>query len=323
MSTAQAGYQTTRRGFLASAAGIVAGVAIAPAARLLASAPPAAPVGSRVVKTVSHRAIDGLQVRVSRLRKMIDECLRRLAEESRITDAWARYARPGKRLLLKLTRLPGAGLQTEQAMLVALLDSLTSAGHRPSDITVAGCDTARRIKGLRPTPPGWSSRLLRWGDEAEQVRRYLDDVDVVINVPSITDHCLTGVACALVNVSLPLIRHPARYYRDVHQTVAAICADADTLIRPSLTVVNALRCVYEGGPIVHCDNVGYQNGVWASTDPVAIDRLAAEWVQRQRQRHHLVSLAADKRPATYIDLAGARHLGVSDPRRILVDTHRM
>lgn len=323
MSTAQAGYPLTRRGFLTSAAGAALAAAIAPATRLMAAAADA-PTGSRVVKVTSPRVIEGLQVGRSRLRKMIDYSLTRLSGQGRVGDAWARYARPGRKVLLKFTRLPGEGLATEPAMLDALLDSLRRAGHKLSDITVAGCPAAQRIDGLRPTPVGWSHRRVRWGGHSEQVRRYLDDAEVVINVPSITDHNLAGVACALMNVSLPLIRRPARYYDGrVHETIASICADSKTLIRPSLTLVNALRCVYDGGPIVDPEHIGYERGVWASTDPVAIDCLAAEWIERRRKLAGLPDLATDQRPPTYIDLAGSRGLGTSDRRRISTETHQM
>ena len=169
MSTFEAGYRTTRRGFLASAAGAAIGIAVMPAARLLGS--PLVLPGSHVVKVTSRRVIEGLQVRTSRLQKIIDECVRRLAGRSNAADAWAKYALPGKRILLKFTRLPGEGLQTDGAMLIALLESLRGAGHDPGAITVADCQGAGRVDGLRPTPQGGSNRTVRLGGESEQVRR--------------------------------------------------------------------------------------------------------------------------------------------------------
>ena len=279
--------------------------------------------GSRVVKVTSPRVIEGLQVRTPRLEQVIDSCICRLAGCGEAADGWATFVRPGKRILLKFMRLPGEGLQTNGAMLIALVESLRRAGHDPAAITVADC-SGGMVDGLRPTPVGWSHRSVRVGRESEQVRRYLDDVDVVINVPSITDHNLTGTACALMNVSLPYIRHPARYFgNQLHESIASICADSQTLIRPSLTLVNALRCVYHAGPVVDSANVDYERGVWASTDPVAIDRLATDWIERRRKVNHLNSLAADGRPPTYIDLAAARGLGNNDIRHIRVETHQM
>jgi hypothetical protein len=156
------------------------------------------------------------------------------------------------------------------------------------------------------------------------VRRYLEGVDVIINVPSITDHNLLGLWGAMANISLSLIRRPGRYLNGrPHEAVVDILSEKQVIPPTSLTLVNALRCVFDGGPGVQEPKVGYDYSVWASTDPVAIDRLATDWIDRQRNLHGLRSLAQQGRWPKYLDLAAEAELGVADMRSISRTTVRV
>ncbi len=326
LSTAPFAEPTTRRGFLAAAGAGALAAALASTGELWAAAAgsPVGVDGSRVVRMTSHRVIEGYQVSRMRLGKMIDGCVMALADCSDVGDAWRKFIEPGAKVLLKFGRLPGWGLRTERAMVESLVDSLVGAGYDPANLMAADCPESRYVAGLAPTPTGWSTRTVLVGGRLEQVRRYLDDIDVIINVPTVSDHNLAGVSCAMMNMSLPLIRRPGRYYdHRLHEAIVSVCDSSATIRRPTLTLVNALRCLYDGGPTVNEDNVAYDNSVWASTDMVAIDRLAMQWIERRRRMQRLDSLVAAGRPATYVQLADDRGLGTADLRRIVAQTSVM
>jgi len=207
-------------------------------------------------------------------------------------------------------------------MLETLLGSLEDAGYRRGDIVVADCPQATSHEGLARSPAGWSERTIRLDGQSEQLRRDLVDSDVIINVPSLTDHNVFGLGCALTNVSLPMIRRPARYMGpNVHEVIASICSDRKVMPPVVLTIVNALRCVYDGGPVIDESKVSYERSVWASTDMVAVDRLALEWLDQQRLRQGLETLEEAGRPAEYIQLAEQCGIGNADLRRIVQRKH--
>ena len=325
LSTSHEQSSVTRRGFLDCSLRAALAGALLGSRRLLAGtdrvATAPAPGGSRVVMMTSERVIEGLQVRPIRLRRLIEDGLCRLTGAPSATAAWAAFARPGQKLLIKGTRLPGAGLGIEGAFLAVVLDSLARAGHRLADITVGGCDVPPTLEGVAPTSQGWSTRTVDLAGERQQIRRYLEGVDVVINLPSLTDHNVAGLACAMMNVTLPYIRRPGRVLdAGVHEAVVSLYGATDVLPRPAVTIVDALRCVIEGGPVVADAHVVAGRGVWLATDPVAVDRVALQWLHQQRTARGLPALAAT-RPARYVAMASAAGLGHGDLRNVRIETH--
>ena len=223
-----------------------------------------APDTSLVVVARDERVIQGLRINLRWLGEMIDKTVTSLTGCADAPAAWGQFARPGQKILLKFTRLSGDTLGTNAQMLEALLRSLELAGHKRQDILVADCPEAAYAEGLPVLPDGWGRQTVQLGEDLEVLRRYLDGVDVIINVPYLTDHNLVGVSCAMTNVSLPFIRHPGRYYgQRLHETIVAICASSAIRAHVKLTLVNAMRCVYEGGPLVSTDRVAYDSSVWA------------------------------------------------------------
>ncbi len=312
----------SRRGFLAVAAGTAVGIGASrrAGAERATSAPasrPSLPESSVVDMVSSDRVLNGRRVRDHRLREILERAVMNHAGEVSIKAAWRRYVTPGQRVLLKLSDLLGKGLGTEEAMVAALVKSMTGAGLRRADILVADPGWASLETGLAPVPPGWSEKTVRLGDGEDELRRYLDGVDAIINVPSLTDHSLVGLSCAMVNVSLPLIRHPGRHRGPkLHEAIVSLCESPQIMPRVKLTIVNVLRGLCDGAPIVREDFVAQGNSVWVGTDMVAVDRLALEWLQRRRRAKRMAELAREGRPATFIELAGRRGLGHADLRRI-------
>lgn len=314
----------SRRAFLRGLAGTAAGLLLRPAwgaaAEAMVSSRRSADTPSTVAMVRAERMIQGIRVRATLLREAIDQAVCLLAGRQDPAGAWGTFVRPGERVLLKFTWAGAAALGTARPVLEALVESLEAAGHERSAIAAADCDDAASVPGLRPCAPGWSQRTATLGDppEAQQVRRYLDDVDAIVNVPFLTDHNLAGVACAMMNVSLPMIRRPGPYFGPdrIHEAIVDLSAapEAGGLVR--LTLVNALRCVHQGGPAVDASHVFFDNGIWASTDMVAVDRLAQEWIDRHRRSAGLPTLEASGRPPRYLAVASERRMGQADPRWI-------
>jgi len=95
--------------------------------------------------------------------------------------------------------------------------------------------------------------------------------DVVINVPAAKHHSLARLSLAGKNL-LGVIRSPARMHINLGQRTA----DLVSLVRPTLTVVDAVRTLMAHGPTGgNLDDVRLTNTVIASHDIVAADAYAA------------------------------------------------
>jgi uncharacterized protein (DUF362 family) len=97
------------------------------------------------------------------------------------------------------------------------------------------------------------------------------NADVLINVPIAKDHNLARLSLGIKNL-LGVITKP----NQMHSKLGQRAADLASLVRPTLTVVDAVRILVAGGPTGgSLNNVQETNTVIASHDFVAADAYAA------------------------------------------------
>lgn len=95
--------------------------------------------------------------------------------------------------------------------------------------------------------------------------------DLVINVPIAKHHNLTKLTLGAKNL-IGVAQNPGGLHTRIHQRIA----DLLSVIRPQLTVVDAVRTLMRGGPTGgNLDDVRLTNTVIASHDPVAADAYGA------------------------------------------------
>ena len=113
--------------------------------------------------------------------------------------------------------------------------------------------------------------------------------NVLINVPIAKDHNLARLSLGIKNL-LGVITKPNQMHRNLGQRAA----DLASLIRPTLTVVDAVRILVKGGPTGgSLNNVQETNTVIASHDLVAADAHAATLFGRTGADIAYVKAAAD------------------------------
>jgi len=102
---------------------------------------------------------------------------------------------------------------------------------------------------------------------------YIDafDTDVLINVPIAKHHSLGRLTLGMKNL-MGLIQNRAQFHFNLGQRIA----DLTSLLRPQLTVVDAVRILTNHGPSGgNLDDVKIMNTIIASHDIVAADSYAA------------------------------------------------
>lgn len=138
---------------------------------------------------------------------------------------------------------------------------------------------------FRPTPlPG--GRALResaiYGD--------ILDADLVINVPIAKTHGGARLTLGLKNLLGVVQDRGAFHARGLHQTIA----DLSTVVRPQLTVIDAVRILTANGPTGgNLDDVKRMDTVIVSADTVAADAYAAGLFGMRPETIDHIRLAAE------------------------------
>ena len=110
------------------------------------------------------------------------------------------------------------------------------------------------------------------GKDLKQIRIYRDalDADVFINVPIAKDHGLARLTLGMKNLLGVIWDRPA-----MHRNMGQRIAELTSLVRPTLTVVDAVRILMANGPTGgNLADVKQTNTVIASADIVAADAYA-------------------------------------------------
>jgi hypothetical protein len=142
----------------------------------------------------------------------------------------------------------------------------------------------------------------------------------IINIAPLLNHNTMGVSGNLFSLALGSVDNTLRFEADSDRLATAIPEIwALPLLgdRVVLNIMDALICQYEGRqrPLLHYSTT--LNQLWFSKDAVALDVLALEEMNRQRQLHDVTIVTN----ATEVYLnAAIMDLGVNDRSHIQVET---
>ena len=142
----------------------------------------------------------------------------------------------------------------------------------------------------------------------------------IINITPLLNHNEAGVSGNLYSLAMGSVDNTTRFESDPERLATAVPdiyslpALADRVV---LNIVDALICQYEGGErgLLHYSTV--LNQLRFSRDPVALDVLSLQ--DLERQRHHADAPTVKPNFELYNN-AALIDLGVSDPKKIVVET---
>ena len=323
-----------RREFLTQAGAAAAAVAALPyAASAFGPAAPD-PSKSRVV-VVRDDALAADAPDPKRIRELLDEAARMLAGDARPADAWARWFKPDDRVGIKVNCL---GLATSPVVALALAEALGSAGVAPARVIIwdrsdrelkaAGHTLRMSGKGVRcfgtdalasRGGEGYASEIATSGAIGSLYSRIVTDETTALSSAAILkDHNLAGLTGCLKNF-YGAIHNPNKYHGNgCNPFIADVCAHPNIRGRLRIALCDATRPQFDGGPPSRPDRQWPYGGILLATDPVALDRVALEILERKRAAATRKSLADGNRPVRYLASAEARGLGAADLARIEV-----
>lgn len=142
------------------------------------------------------------------------------------------------------------------------------------------------------------------------------DVDFWINLPVCSDHPVVGVNAALVNITLWNASNTQRFFRSPASAPAAVAEMAAIPeLREGLVfhLVSLERYQFIGGPIFNSLYTISEPLVWLSDNPVMIDSLLRDRIDRGRESTGFRGLPEDLRLIPYAEQMG---LGSGNPAKI-------
>jgi hypothetical protein len=168
---------------------------------------------------------------------------------------------------------------------------------------------------------GFEDQVETFGSSKARFSKILTkECAMVINVPILKDHSMSGVTFAMKNM-YGVVERPM----DLHATgcnpgVADLNAFHVIREKIKITIGDALSSVYEGGPMFRPEYLWYPSSLIVGEDRVAIDQTAWGILEKKRAEMGLKTLDAAGRPPRYIATAAdsVHGLGVNDPGRIKV-----
>ncbi len=301
---------------MGAAASLTGGVLLQPE-RIMAGSrdlgvPPGTP-RARVVLAREPRLVDGPVVHRSLLGEMIDKTLMTLTGKPTVREAWHEFLTPDDVIGLKFNRSGQRVIGTTVTMAEVLISSITSAGWRADQIICieAPPDVEARA-GTQRALAGYESRPTDFGSGRDHFAAVLRQVTAIINVPYLKTHNIAGLTCSLKNLAFGLIKHPARYHGNgCSPYVADIVAAEPIRSRLRLSLVDAMRVVFDRGPEATAETASDEGILIASRDPVATDAVGLGILNQVRNQRGLGDVARSEADVAYLAAAHERGLGIA------------
>lgn len=304
---------------------------LAAAAALAVEWMPVAVRGANAKSRVAHVADPAFRtshaLATDQIKRMLDRALSLLTEIDEPQDAWRSLFSPKDVVGLKINCLAGRGLSTTPELVDAIALSLREIGIDSKNIIVwdrTGRDLASAGFAAGTQTPlyrcagtdeiGFDGTLYEHNSIGSLASSILTRLcSAIINVPVLKDHGITGVSLSMKNY-YGAIHNPNKYHPNGGNPFIAdlnsmpIIRDKERLI-----VCDCLRGQYNGGPASDPRWRWPEGALMAARDPVALDAIGLDMIERKRGEHGLPSLEESKRFPAYIATAGTvNKLGNAD-----------
>jgi len=305
---------------------------------------------AKVIVVEDPQATDAFQPREPRVRAMVDRGMLALTGKSTIADAWLSLISTNDTVGIKVFSEPGPNSGTRPAVVAAVIEQLLESGLSPkqiiiwdkhqTDLRLAGYfDLAKRF-GVRvagSAEAGYDEKVfydtpllgnLVWGDlefqkKGEGVGRksfvsklVTSQMTKIVNITPMMNNNEAGVFGNLFSLATGSVDNTTRFEADRARMASAIPeiyalpALSDHVV---LNITDALICQYLGEERSLLHYSAILNQLRFSRDPVALDVLSLQELDRQRK--------LGKEPASKFDSdlyanAALLELGVNDLKNI-------
>jgi uncharacterized protein (DUF362 family) len=227
--------------------------------------------------------------------------------------AWAVSFKRGERVVIKpnigWNRLPEQAANTNPEVVAEVVRLVAAAGASKIWVTDASVNTAEQCfarsgiekaaKAAGATVVRPDATAFREVDVSGKLLRTADvlfpfvEADRVINVPVVKQHGLSGATMAMKNWYGMLGGQRVKLHQNIHLSIV----DLASMIKPTLTIMDATRILLANGPTGgSLSDVKMMDTIAVSSDEVALDAFGASLLGNFAQRPRLHRRRHEGRP---------------------------
>lgn len=215
------------------------------------------------------------------IEKMLDKGMAVLSGKKAIPDAWKQYFKPEDAVGIKMSKMITV---THPELTDAMTQRLTAIGVKS---------------------------VTTWDRDAKKP----EELTALLNAPGMKTHWLSGVGVAIKNYA-GCHPKPSQYHADSCADLAAMWEHPALKGKTRLMVIDALKVLYNGGPQVDPRYMWDYKGLIFGTDPVAVDTVCLNIIQKKRDETQPPKWIISP-PPKHIEVADKKYkLGTSDLSRI-------
>jgi hypothetical protein len=311
---------------------------------------------SRVVLVEDSEATRNLQPVPARVRLSFERGLTNLTGLGSVAASWLSLISTQDVVGIKVLASPGPSAGTRPALVQAIVQGLIEARVPPSNIVIwdkhlddlrqAGFVAMAAQLGVRAAgalETGWDDKIFyekplpghlvfsdldfngkddNVGRKSHVSRLLTRELTRIINVSPLLNNNSCGVSGSLYSMALGSVDNSLRFEGDTARmewALPEIYALREVGDRVALNVADALVAQYEGEQVSRLHYSTVLNQIRLSLDPVALDVLSIQELDRQRELRGLHAQSNTNILEIYKN-ASLLEIGVSEPRRIQVET---
>ena len=232
---------------------------------------------------------------------------------------------------IKVNSLAGFGLSSHPELVAAIVEGLAGAGiskenmivwdRAEHELSAAGLTpkmvAGARVLGTDSRGAGYESDIEFSGEIGSCFSTILSRMcTAIINVPVLKDHDLSGVSLGMKNF-YGAIHNPNKYHdNNCDPYIADLNQHPLIAKKLRLVICDGLKGQYHGGPASREQWAWPAGTLLVGTDPVAVDRIGLELIEKKRKEVGMDPLKDIGREAKHIRTAAERGLGVGDIAKI-------
>jgi uncharacterized protein (DUF362 family) len=258
------------------------------------------------------------------LSEMVRRGLCRLTVESQFTDALRHFFSPKDQVGLKVNCLAGRMASTHPELALVTASLIKEMDIKPKNIIIwdRSSDELNEIGfpvsfngdefrcfGTDTKGVGYSYDLIEHKNIGSLLSQVMEKfTNVQVNLPVLKDHGLSGITCSLKNF-FGAIHNPNKYHENgCDPYIADLNSVPQIKEQQKLVVCDALRVQYNGGPSYHPQWAENFGGIILGDDPVAVDFVGYQIVDKIRQKRGLPTLEkAGRKPKHIFTAADQDH----------------
>jgi len=255
------------------------------------------------------------------VREMMARGMRTLTGAGTTADAWRRFFEPSDIVGIKVNcggyphcvsayeivadvvrQLMGIGVPVSHIYVYERfqdqMNEVNYAPHLPEGVQIVAAERANRNVDNSGYDPATYLEADFFGEDdtrSNMMRLVSRLLTKIINIPNMKDHGATGVTGCLKNIAYGSFSNVARTHQrgksHTYSVVGALAAMEPLRSRTVLQIMDGLRGVWHGGPFARTTRyVFYPRQIMFGTDPVAIDRLLLDIIDKERRARGAISI---------------------------------